>query len=466
MTQWGSKIEIEADGLREPRSYSQNGNDYDNDYGDRGSSDLSRARAIVAGLNLNTPREEYDISMHELEELVKACGLEAVGVLIQNAQAVTHCTYIGSGKVEELRRMIEECDADIVVFNETLSPMQVRNLEEILDTEVLDRTGIILQIFSERARTREARLQVESARLQYMLPRLIGMRKNLSRQGGGSGRLSNKGAGEEQLELDRRHIEHRIAELQKQLKNIETERQTQRARRLNSGLPRVSLVGYTNAGKSTMMNTLLDHYGEQGHPEKKVFEEDMLFATLDTTIRRIDAPGHRPFLLSDTVGFISDLPTPLVKAFRSTLEEAKYADLLLEIIDYSDPAYEQQIKITRDTLAEIGASDIPVLYVYNKADRDPQLQIPRVHDEHIYMSAKYAIGLEELLSLIDEALSADHQEAVLLLPYDQGAKLHELQAKYVIDETEYLPEGVKIRLTLSQADLKDLKRYSVNEGKK
>ena len=201
-----------------------------------------------------------------------------------------------------------------------------------------------------------------------MLPRLAHMRTSLSRQGGGSGRLSNKGSGEKQLELDRRRIEHRMAELRRELENVEKERDTQRSRRLNSGIPRVSLVGYTNAGKSTILNNMLLAYGSEGQDteEKLVLEKDMLFATLDTSVRRINAPGHRPFLLADTVGFISELPHSLVKAFRSTLEEAKYADILLQVIDFSDPEYRYHMDITRDTLAEIGAGDIPVIYVFNK----------------------------------------------------------------------------------------------------
>ena len=336
-------------------------------------------KAVLAGCNTGMSADKYARAIAELRGLAQACGLNPVSTVTQNADTITHATYMGSGKVSSLKKEVEEHDADIVLFNEALTPMQMRNLEKILDTEVLDRTGLILQIFASRARTREARLQVESAQLQYMLPRLVGMRAELSRQGGGSGRLSNKGAGEQKLELDRRRIEHRIAELRRELEVVSRERTTQRSRRMQTGMTRVALVGYTNAGKSTVMNALLNYCsGKQTHnpgtiqPDqengRQVFEADMLFATLDTSVRRIDAPGHIPFLLSDTVGFVSDLPHSLVKAFRSTLDEVCCADLLLEVVDFSDPDYRKQIEVTAKTLSEIGAGHIPVVYLYNKTD--------------------------------------------------------------------------------------------------
>ena len=322
--------------------------------------DTTKRRAILAGLNTEQSPDRYGAAMDELQKLAEACDLEVTSRVIQNAALVTQKTLLGSGKVEELKMAILAEDADVVIFQETLTPMQVRNLEDVLDTEVLDRTGIILLIFSARARTREARLQVKMAQLQYMLPRLAGMRQNLSRQGGGSGRLSNKGAGEEKLELDRRHIEREIAEIRRQLREVKKERDTQRNRRQRSGLALVSLVGYTNAGKSTVLNGMLSldvqtmqreqRKEEQGENGKRVLEKDMLFATLDTAVRRIELPGYVPFLLSDTVGFISDLPHTLVEAFRSTLEEACFADLLVEVVDYSDPEYQEHLRVTRKTL--------------------------------------------------------------------------------------------------------------------
>ena len=423
-----------------------------------------KSRAVLAGVNTQLPSDKYTRSMQELKGLAEACDLEVVSVVVQNAAEITHRTYMGSGKVGELKDEIAFCDADVVIFNESLSPLQVRNLEKELDTEVLDKTGIILQIFSRRARTREATLQVETARLKYILPRLAGMHAELSRQGGGSGRLSNKGAGEQKLELDRRRIEHRISQMEKELRVVDRERETQRSRRLKSGMARIALVGYTNAGKSTLMNTLLERFGGDGAQEKKVLEKDMLFATLDTSVRKIEAPGHTPFLLSDTVGFISDLPHSLVKAFRSTLEEVCRADLLVELIDFSDPDYPHQIEVTRQTLQEIGAGEIPVLYAYNKCDlvlekrreeedarvvsfyRTPR-EIPFVKGDSIYLAAGKGIGLTALLDLIGQALTKGHRTMDLLLPYSEGGLLRELTEAGIIQEgPDYTGEGVRIRV--------------------
>lgn len=425
------------------------------------------ARAILVGANLSMGEERFQRSMTELKDLAEACNLEVVGTVTQLVQSADHGTLIGSGKIEEIKNEIYVKDADIIVFSETLSPLQIRNLEKAFDTEVIDRTGLILQIFSSRARTRESKLQVESAQLQYMLPRLAGMRAELSRQGGGgqggSGRLSNKGSGEKKIELDRRHIEKRISELRKELENVERERTTQRGKRINSGMIKVSLVGYTNAGKSTLMNKLLEIYGGEDAEEKKVFEKDMLFATLDTTVRKINAPNHRPFLLSDTVGFIDELPHTLVKAFRSTLDEVKYSDVLLEVIDYSDPDYKAHLDVTTKTLAEIGAGDIPIIYVYNKVDiaDGAMVELPFVRDDSIYMSAKQGIGIEELLDLIETTLKSGTVECDMLIPYSEGGVLAALNYTAIISNTEYLPEGTKIHVSCSKANAGRYEKYMI-----
>ncbi|MBE5841573.1 MAG: GTPase HflX [Butyrivibrio sp.] len=418
-------------------------------------------RAILVGLNVNRSESDFERSMDELKELTKAIDIDAVCTVTQALPSPDRSTYIGSGKVEEIRSSLDVFDANIIIFNDTLSPMQLRNLEKALDTEVIDRTGLILQIFARRAKTREARLQVEYAQLQYMLPRLAHMRKALSRQGGGSGRLSNKGSGEKQLELDRRRIEHRMAELRRELDDVEKERTTQRGKRINSGMPRISLVGYTNAGKSTIMNNLLRMYGGEAYDEKQVLEKDMLFATLDTSVRKIAAPGRRPFLLADTVGFISELPHSLVKAFRSTLDEAKYADILLEVVDFSDPEYRYHMDVTKETLTEIGAGDIPVLYVFNKSDIVQEQQkessqlvmdVPRMMDDRIYISAKADDSLDTLIDLIEKKLSESEAEYELILPYSEGAILSSFNERGIVKSTEYLPEGIKIVATLSASD--------------
>ncbi|MBQ9304930.1 MAG: GTPase HflX [Butyrivibrio sp.] len=429
-----------------------------------------KVRAILVGLDQGGNDLDFERSMDELKELTKAIDINVACTDTQSLPNPDRSTYIGSGKVEEIRNSLDVFEADIIIFNDTLSPMQIRNLEKALDTEVIDRTGLILQIFAKRAKTKEARQQVEYAQLQYMLPRLAHMRTSLSRQGGGSGRLSNKGSGEKQLELDRRRIEHRMAELRRDLTAIEKERDTQRGRRLRSGLPRISLVGYTNAGKSTIMNNLLRLYGGEGFDEKQVLEKDMLFATLDTSVRKISAPGHRPFLLSDTVGFISELPHALVKAFRSTLEEAKYADLLLQVIDFSDPEYRYHMDVTKETLAEIGAGDIPVIYVFNKSDvvQDEQEQsgqlvmpVPRSMDDRIYISAREDESLNTLIELIEKKLSENENDCEMLIPYSEGGILSLLTGKGVVKSSEYLEEGIKIVATLGSDDYNRYNAYII-----
>ncbi len=425
-------------------------------------------KAILVGLSTSDrDTGSFDRSMSELSALTKACDLEPAMTITQTLPHPDHATFIGSGKVDELKNLISMLDADIIIFGDTLSPIQLRNLERILDTEVIDRTGLILQIFAKRARTREARMQVEYAQLQFMLPRLAGMRTELSRQGGGSGRLSNKGAGEKKLELDRRRIEQRCAELRRELETIERERDTQRSKRMNSDIPRISLVGYTNAGKSTLLNSFLDASHIEEKENKKVMQKDMLFATLDTTVRRIDLPGHGPFLLSDTVGFINELPTTLVKAFRSTLQEAIYADLLLEVIDFSDPDYMTHIEVTEKTLRDIGASQIPIIYVFNKADlvignsEHTAMKIPHVRDDRIYMSAENAIGLDELTTLIEHTLEGEKIDCEFVIPYSDGAALFDITSRSEVSETEYTEEGTHLILKCSKKMAKKYQIYTI-----
>ncbi|MCI9008053.1 MAG: GTPase HflX [Lachnospiraceae bacterium] len=356
-----------------------------------------KERALLLGVDLHDG-EDFARSMEELKSLAEACGMEAVGQVVQNLPKLHHALYMGKGKLLEVREELEEKSVDVLIFDRSLTPTQLRNLQELLDFPILDRTTLILMIFAVRAKTREAKLQVESARLQYVLPRLTGMHKALSRQGGGSG-LANKGAGEKKLELDRRHIEKRMSELRKELQKIEQERIVQRKKRRDSRILRAALVGYTNAGKSTLMNGMLDRYTRDR--SKKVLEKDMLFATLDTTVRRIRVGCGREFLLSDTVGFIHQLPAGLVKAFRSTLEEAKEADLLLHVLDYSDESYRRQREVTEETLRDLGAGDIPVIYVYNKADLCmEEEQLPLIRGNRIYLSAKSGAGIPELAEMI------------------------------------------------------------------
>lgn len=404
-------------------------------------------KVILAGLDLGGDTD-FEHSMEELEELAKAADMEVAGVVTQKMPTVNKAFYIGTGKVEQVRQLAKESGAGLVVFDNALSPMQLRNLQKELETAVMDRTTLILEIFSGRARTREAKLQVEVASLQYMLPRLVGLHDALSRQGGASGSMSNKGAGEKKLELDRRHIEARLATLRRELARVEKDRETQRKQRLKSAIPLVSLVGYTNAGKSTVMNALIERYacGE----EKKVLEKDMLFATLETTVRKMEGEGGKSFLLSDTVGFINELPHNLVKAFRSTLEEVKNADLLLHVIDYSDDSYMEHMQVTKKTLEELGAGRIPSICVFNKLDLKDGEEYPRIVGNNIFMAAGKSAGIEELVSLIEDNLFGKRKEYELLIPYTAGGVFSDLSERAFVEAYEYREEGIFVKAALDE----------------
>ncbi len=415
------------------------------------------ARALLVGVNLESGKD-FEHGMEELGSLAEACEMEVAAVLTQNLPAPNPAFYIGSGKVKEIQETVELMGIDFVIFGDTLSPSQLKNLQKEIDASVMDRTNLILEIFRKRARTREARLQVESANLQYMLPRLVGMRESLGRQAGASGSMSNKGTGEKQIELDRRKIEKRIGELRRELENIEHDRNIQRRRRERSVLPQVALVGYTNAGKSTLMNRMVEKY--VGREEKLVTAKDMLFATLDTTVRKIEPGDNKGFFLSDTVGFISKLPHGLIKAFRSTLDEVRYADLLLEVVDVSDEHYREQMQVTKETLEELGAERIPTIHVMNKADRIMGTdELPRRDGNKIYMCALDADGLDTLLSMIRESLYAGNKTGVFLIPYDRGDVVSYLNENADVTAQEYLESGVCITADCREGDYARFARY-------
>ena len=401
------------------------------------------ARVLLVGLDTGED-EDFEHSMEELKSLAEAAGKQVAGIIIQRMENVNKALYIGSGKVAEVREYAGECEADEVVFDNALSPSQVRNLGRELELPVLDRTNLILDIFALRARTREAKLQVEVARLQYILPRLVGMREALSRQGGTSGSMSSRGVGETKLELDRRKIERRISELRKELESVERTRETMRKKRGRSGVPQVALVGYTNAGKSTLMNRMVDLYGEKR--EKTVLEKDMLFATLDTNVRSIHTGDHRPFFLVDTVGFIHKLPHSLVKSFHSTLEEVCCADLLVQVVDVSDEHYRDQMKVTAETLKELGAGDIPQVIAFNKADKCRMEGLPRQGRMQIHMAAVQGVGIEELVGLIKEILYADQVEESFLIPYEKGNIVSSLMENSTVLSQEFREDGVWLRV--------------------
>ena len=413
-------------------------------------------KAILVGVNLNH-QEDFEYSMEELANLAEACDIEVVGTLAQNLLKINTSHYIGTGKFTEVRALLEAHEGNLVIFNDELSPSQIRNLEADLDCKVIDRTVLILDIFAQRAKTREAQLQVEVAQLKYMLPRLVGLRESLGRQSGGVG-TKNRGAGETRLELDRRRIEEKITALSKELELLVAHRQTQRKQRKKKELPVVSLVGYTNAGKSTIMNALMELYNPS--PEKLVLEKDMLFATLETSVRSIPLQDNKAFLLTDTVGFVSKLPHHLIKAFRSTLEEVAEADLLIHVVDYSNPEYERLTEITNRTLKEIGITDIPTVYAYNKSDLTDQA-IPEVRGDIVYMAAKPRIGLQELVSEIRSRIFKDYVQCQMMIPYDQGALVSYFNEHANVLETSYEPEGTKLSLECKLSDYGKYKEYVI-----
>ena len=431
-----------------------------------------RETVILVGVretNAEDPvkEEEFRHSLSELAELSKACGMEPADTVTQSLARINVSLYVGAGKGEEIRTIAEAFDAKRVIFNDTLSPSQIRNLQKRLKLPVMDRTALILEIFERRARTREARLQVELAKLRYLKPRLIGMWETQNRQGGASGAMSAKGEGETQLEIDRRTIDHRLSELSKELKNVSRERATQRKKRRGSGLPLVSLVGYTNAGKSTIMNAMLARYPSDASAEttaekRQVLEADMLFATLDTTVRRIAVSRGKEFLLSDTVGFIHKLPTSLVEAFKSTLEEVTQADLLVQVVDGSDPHCRGHIEVTKKIIAEIGAGHIPMITVFNKADlMDPPVAYPMMgsveqsvagtSNVNLYLCAKERESIEFLCGEIFEILHAERITKTFLIPYERGHIVSFLMESAVVLDTAYTEKGTRITVECDRA---------------
>lgn len=418
-------------------------------------------RVLLVGVDTGVDRERFEHSMEELKNLARACFMEPVGMITQKMEAVNKSLYIGTGKVEEVKETCALLEAELVIFDEALTPSQLRNLQEELGLPILDRTSLILDIFETRARTREAKLQVESAKLKYLLPRLVGMHKALTRQGGTSGSMSSRGAGEKKLELDRRRIEHRIAELSRELEEVARERQVQRKKRQRARIPLVALVGYTNAGKSTIMNAMLEAYAPES--EKKVLEKDMLFATLDTTVRRIDTGNHKDFLLSDTVGFISRLPHGLVKAFHATLEEVQNADLLLHVVDYSDPCYREQMEITIQTLAELNAGGIPVITVFNQSDRrEEKVAYPQTAGEDkIYISAKESSSIRLLTDMILNYVYREYVLSEFIIPYYRGNVVSYFMEHSHVEEHAFEEGGVRIKTRCHKGDRDKYAEYLV-----
>ena len=405
-------------------------------------------RAVLVALDSG----EYDIesALAELRELADTAGAETVAVLVQKREAPTKATYLGSGRVLELAELCEWQDAELVIFDCELSPTQQRNLEDALPCRVVDRTMLILDIFAARARSAEGRLQVELAQLQYRLPRLSGQGTSLSRLGGGIG---TRGPGETKLESDRRHIRRRIAALKDQLEDVSRHREGLRARRRKDGVRTVALVGYTNAGKSTLLNRLTN---------AGVLAENRLFATLDTTARALKLPDGQTVLFIDTVGFVRRLPHHLVNAFRSTLEEAVEADVILNLCDAGNPESDEHLTVSRDLLTELGCTDRPILSVLNKWDTVSDTPHEPV-GHTFYISALHGWGIGELLDGIAAALPPDRRKVDLLFPFSEGALAERCRKEGAVEYEEYVPEGLRMTVTLG-ASLLDATAAYVYEG--
>ena len=405
-------------------------------------------RAVLA--SLDTGEFDVETSLVELEELARTAGAEVCGRLVQKKESPDKATCFGRGRVEELAALCENDEIDLVIVDRELTPTQHRNLEELLPCRVVDRTTLILDIFAARARSAEGRLQVELAQLQYLLPRLAGQGTALSRLGGGIG---TRGPGETKLESDRRHIRRRIQALKQQLQEVEERRETRRLRRRKDGVCTVAIVGYTNAGKSTLLNALTD---------AGVLAEDQLFATLDPTSRALRLPDGREVMLVDTVGFVRRLPHQLVEAFRSTLEEAVEADLILNLCDASSPDAQEHLEVTRRLLDELGCADRPILSVLNKCDRVPaELWEPGMPTLRI--SAKTGAGLSALLEAVAAALPPDRRRVHLLLPFSKGGLAEQCRREGAVEREEYVEQGLDMVVTLGVRMLEQVKEYIVEE---
>ncbi len=399
---------------------------------------VKKERAVLAGLSaasMDEHERSTDVSMEELAALVETAGGEAVAMLIQNRPTPEPRSFIGDGKVQEMKQLIEMNDCDLAVFDNELSPSQMRVLSEDLGVKVLDRSGLILDIFAQRAQTKEGQLQVELAQYKYLLPRLTGMWTHLVRQtaSGGSSPIGTRGPGETQLETDRRHIRRKIQKLEEELAAVRQVRATQRRRREKNAMPVVALVGYTNAGKSTLLNCLT---GSQ------IPANDRLFDTLDTTTRRLRIDESTEVLLSDTVGFIRKLPTHLIEAFKATLEELSYADVLLHVIDISNPEWEEQARVVDELIRQLGAESTPCLRVYNKCDRYMGI-LPHGEDV-VCISAKSGEGAEALVRKLSQMLDRGKKQVTLLLPYSAGGLLDSLNREARVLRTDYTDAGIQV----------------------
>ena len=396
---------------------------------------------------------ETEACLDELEELVKTAGATAVARSIQKRERIHPGHYLGTGKIEEVKAMVAAYNATGIVCDDELSPAQLKNLEQMLDTKVMDRTMVILDIFAARALSGEGKIQVELAQLKYRLSRLVGIGASMSRLGGGIG---TRGPGETKLETDRRYIKERIAELNREAQDIRTHRELLRAQRSKKGTPVISLVGYTNAGKSTILNYLSD---------AEVLAEDKLFATLDTTTRKVELPGGSEIFLTDTVGFIQKLPHHLVQAFRATLEELQYADILLHVVDASNPNRTEHMKVVYETLKSLGCENTPVLTVFNKMDNDVELPLPMdtMARDIVQVSAAKGEGMDVLLERIEKLLQSFRKSMTALVPYTEGSLIGWVHGRCEIIREEHTGEGVLLEVYVDEESANRLAKFKVEE---
>ncbi|MBC6361517.1 GTPase HflX [Lactobacillus apis] len=414
-----------------------------------------KVKAYLAGVNLDD--SNFDYYMTELANLAQAANMEVVGQSRQNLEHVVAGTYFGLGKINEIKDMAHGLKAEVLVLNDELSPVQIRNLEKMTKLRVIDRTELILEIFSSRARTKQAKLQVQLAQLEYELPRLHPSENNLDQQRGGG--FANRGAGESKLELNRRTIGKQITIIKKELNAISGQEEIKAKRRNQTHIPKVALVGYTNAGKSTTMNGLLEEFSKE-NDEKQVFVKDMLFATLDTSVRRIELSNNFSFILSDTVGFISKLPHNLIESFKATLQEVKDADLLINIVDSSDPNMIQMIRTTQNVLSEIGVKDVPMITAYNKADKTDR-NYPQIEGSGILYSATDPESIKLLAQLITKRVFASYQKVNLVVPLADGKTLANLHEYAQIILEEYKTDGVHVTARLAPEKQAQFHQYIV-----
>lgn len=407
-------------------------------------------RALLVGMQL---KEDISYSMEELSGLADAANVDVLGKVIQSLEKPNSATLIGKGKVQEVAELVSSMEADTVIFNDELTGMQLRNLEDAIGVRVIDRTILILDIFAARADSKEGKLQVELAQLKYRMPRLTGFGKSLSRLGGGIG---TRGPGEKKLETDRRHIERRMEDIKKELTQLKQNRNTQRSKREKSGVPVVALVGYTNSGKSALMNRILSITDKE---EKSVREKDMLFATLDTQQRSIKLDTNHEFVLIDTVGFVSKLPHSLVEAFKATLEEVLYADLLLHVVDSSYEECDFHINVTNKVLNEIGAGDKEKIMVFNKIDIASEMIATATDEACIYVSAKENTNMDQLIEEIKTRIFSNVVRTKLLIPYTRGDLSSYICDKSLVFSMEYVEDGTLFDVELSIEDYMRLKEY-------